>query len=758
MSRYLAILPLLVLSHYGFAQGPVGSWADHLPYNSLHFVTAGENEIYGSGDYAITIYNPDYDEVKKLSKANGLSDCSISAIEYSREDKALIIAYSSGNIDIYQDGGIRNIPDIMNYFIYGDIKINRLRTHQGYAYLAGNQGIIIINTGKYEIKDTWHPSNDDGQNEVFDIAFTGDTVYAATASGLFKAASDNQGLAYYGNWERVEGSDESSYTCMAYLNGKLFFNKKARAPGTDSVFYLSDNIISYIPGIPGTVNYSFETGSSELIISSGSSISIIDSNGNISRTIQDYGHYLPEARNAIFSKDDIYIADYKNGLVRCAEDNSFESFSPPGPATNKSYHLLASEGQVWVAGGGVNDRWENLFTPFTLFSFSERKWWSEIRDDSWDACRVAAVPGETDHVFVSSWGKGLYEYDDKQLVNHWSENTLGSTLPGQSLVNIYGLVFDKDKNLWITQSGIQNNIKVLMNDNNWVSLPYHFDENLAGDILVTGANHKWVLLPGSGSVFILDDNHTPSYFEDDRYMEMDVRDQDGNTFPDLNTMALDLEGNIWIGTGQGPVIYYFPERVFDQDLYASRIKVARNDGSGLADYLLAGEKILSIAVDGGNRKWLGTGNSGAFLISEDNNEPLKSLNTSNSPLLSDHVQSIAIDGETGEVWFGTSMGIVTLRETGTTGSAEMDKVYAFPNPAREDYRGNITITGLARNSRVKITDISGNLVYETKSTGGDASWDMKTYNGRKVATGVYLVFCNNEDGTVSKVIKILIIR
>ena len=757
MLRYLMI-PLLVLQFQpGKAQGPVGSWSDHLPYHQVHFVTGGVDEIYGSTEYAISIFNKTYDEVRKLSKVNGLSDCGISSIEYSKDNDALVIVYLSGNVDIYEHGYIKNIPDIMNYFTPGDVKINRIRTHNDYAYLACNRGIIIINIEKYEIKDTWRPSSDGNQNEVFDISIHSDTVFAATGNGLFKASADNQGLAYYGNWDIVKGSSGNTYTCVESVNDILFINKRSNTTDEDSVFYIRDNYINYLPGLPASTNHTFESGSDWLIISSGSIISIIDSNGNLIRTIYEYGNEPIAAMNAIVTGNEIFVADGKQGLVRLSEGGDFISYVPKGPRASNCYNIAANGGEIWVAGGIVNEDWENTNTPFMLLNFAERKWWTELRDDSWDAMRVVPLPGEPSHVFVSSWGSGVFEYVNKELVNHWGESSLESIIPGQSYVRIYGLAFDNNNNLWITQSGVQNNIKVLVN-NNWVPLPYHIDAPVIGDILITGANHKWITLPGGNELFILDDNNTPSLFDDDRYKKMDVKDQDGKVFSITGPITHDLEGNIWIGTSQGPVVFYYPDRVFEQEIYASRIKVARDDGSGLADYLLGTETILSIAIDGGNRKWLGTENSGAFLISEDNNELVKNFNSSNSPLLSDRVISLATDGETGEVWFGTSKGIVTYRETGTTGSDKMDEVYAFPNPVREDFTGSITITGLARNSNVKITDISGNLVYETKSTGGDASWDMKTYNGKKVSTGVYLVFCTNQDGRVSAVTKILIIR
>ncbi len=758
MSKYLLILAFLLPFCPGNAQGPMGSWADHLPYHSVNFVSAGQEEIYGSTDYAITIFNRAYNELKKLSKVNGLSDCGISTIEYSEDKEALVIAYTTGNIDIYENGNITNIPDIMNTFITGDMSVNRVRTYSKYAYLTYNNGIIVIDIEKREIKDSWKPSFDGIQNEVFDFNIFNDTVFAATGKGLFKAAADNQGLAYFGNWDIIPGSSDKQYNCLASVNGNLFLNKQNTGIDHDSVFYYADGKINYLPGLPPAINYSFEATRDGIIICSGSNISIIDSEGNLVKTIGEYGDQQVDARNAVLSGNDIFIADRNHGLVSLVNGNIFTNYIPQGPYTNNCYNLVASDGEVWVAGGSVDDEWDNTWSPFMFLNFNNRQWWSMLRNDSWDVMRVEPVPGEPGHIFVSTWGSGVYEYDNKELINHWEENTLGSIIPGEPYVRIYGLAVDSEKNLWITQSGIQNNIKVLMNDNNWISLPYNIAAPTIGDIIITGSNHKWIVLPGGHGLFVLDDNFTPGYFDDDRYKKLTVKDQSGQLLSNIYSIAEDLEGNIWIGTDQGPAVFYYPDQVFDQDISASRIKVPRNDGTGLADYLLGTETILSIAIDGGNRKWLGTRSSGAYLISEESNELVKNYNASNSPLLSDRVISIATEGSTGEVWFGTGKGIVTVRETGTSGSDDMDEVYAYPNPVREDFTGEITITGLARNSNVKITDIAGNLVYETKSTGGDANWDMKTYNGKKVSTGVYLVFCNNEDGTTSTVTKILIIR
>jgi hypothetical protein len=208
----------------------------------------------------------------------------------------------------------------------------------------------------------------------------------------------------------------------------------------------------------------------------------------------------------------------------------------------------------------------------------------------------------------------------------------------------------------------------------------------------------------------------------------------------------------------GPAVFYNPGKAFSSDLRATRIKIPRNDGSGLADYLLGTETVTTIAVDGANRKWFGTMSSGAYLMSEDGKKELLHFNSANSPLLSDNMVKISVNNLTGDVWFGTSEGIISYRGDATAGRDDYSEMYVFPNPVREDYEGLVTVTGLVEGSTVKITDISGNLVYEAASLGGQVTWDLLNYRSARVATGVYLVFCNNEGGSLTKVTKLLVIR
>jgi ligand-binding sensor domain-containing protein len=288
--------------------------------------------------------------------------------------------------------------------------------------------------------------------------------------------------------------------------------------------------------------------------------------------------------------------------------------------------------------------------------------------------------------------------------------------------------------------------------------PLTINAPVIGDIIITTIGQKWIILPRGYGLFILDDNKTPDIFSDDRSKKLLVQDSENQPISLVYSIAEDLDGNIWVGTDQGPLIYFNPEKVFDVDLKASRIKIPRNDGTNFADYMLKTETITSIAVDGANRKWLGTTGSGAYLLSPDGTSQIKNFNEQNSPILSNSIVTLAVDNKSGEVWFGTSKGVQSVRGDATAGEEKFSKVYSFPNPVREDFTGNVTITGLIRDSQIRITDISGNLVYETASDGGQASWNLKNYAGKRVATGVYLVFCASKDGTQSYVTKMLVIK
>jgi hypothetical protein len=433
----------------------------------------------------------------------------------------------------------------------------------------------------------------------------------------------------------------------------------------------------------------------------------------------------------------------------------------PGPATNDVVSITNKNGKTYIAGGALDNSWNNRWMDLKIFIYENNIWHSEISGTYKDPLRVLPDPDDNNHYFVSTWGMGLLEYENNVLKKKYddSNSPLKTIIAGGPYSRICGMAMDKSKNLWITQTGVPGTIKALKPDGTWiVNEAINLTVPTVGDILISKAGYKWVILPRGYGLFVLDDNNTPENFTDDRYKSFYIKDNDGNIISTVYSMAEDLDGNIWIGTDQGPVIYYNQNQIFDADPKAYRVILPRNDGTGLGDYLLKSETITSIAVDGANRKWLGTNSSGVYLVSSDGLKQFANYTEDNSPLYSNTIVGITVDDKNGEVWIGTSKGVISIRGDATSGEGGFKKVYAFPNPVRPDYKGNLTITGLVRDTQVKITDVSGNLVFETISTGGQASWDLTTFTGSRVSSGVYIILCASSDGSVSATTKILVMK
>ena len=760
--RRIVNMTVLIAFFTGLAgQTPVGTWSDHLIYNKAENLAIGSKEVYASTGFSIIVYNREFDELRKLSRINGLTETGISSIGWSEENNTLIIAYSSTNVDLITGNQIDNIPDISRKFIPGKKEINRIRTNGRYAFLASSFGIVVIDLIRKEIYDTWKPGNNFRTAEVWDLTFGNGKIYAATDMGLFFAGITDEGLSYSGNWlpENKLPNPLGNYNALIFSGNRLYANRSGENFDGDSLYVIGTtcSLFSYESGL---FNQSIEPGPDGFTVASGVSARYYSSDGILIKNITSYSQGTPDISMAAADNGNIWIADRSSGLLRMKNMSETVFMTLPGPLSNDAINITSLKGKTIICGGGVDASWNNLWKPFYVSVYENNSWGLITSGTNNDAMRAVIDPANSNHFFVSTWGTGLMEYENNNPVKNYTDanSRLENIIPGKPYIRICGMAMDDKGYLWLTQPEVPGTIKVLKPDGTWIVYPVTVTVPTVGDLIITRAGHKWITLPRGYGLFVLDDNETPESFGDDVSKKMLVSDSENKVFSSVFSIAEDLDGNIWIGTDQGPVVYYSPERIFSTDLKAYRIKIPRNDGSGLADYMLGTETITAIAVDGANRKWIGTSGSGAYLLSPDGITQISNYNESNSPLFSNSILSISVDDKSGTVWFATSKGVQSLRGDATAGADEFTAVYAFPNPVREDFEGNLTITGLLRDTRVSITDISGNLVYKTVSDGGQASWDLRTYNGRRVATGVYLVFCAATDGSQSCVLKVLVIR
>lgn len=767
MTRALTILVVFCfVVHKLFSQIGINEWRAHLPYSKATFVTETKDKIFCSTSSALFSYHKLHHTIETITKISGLSDVNISVIKYSRENNLLLVGYHDGNIDLILDNRIYNLSDIKRKQISGNKTINNILFVGQYAYLSCSFGIVVLNLMKKEIKDTYFIGKDGSSLTVYEVAFDGTNLFAATESGLLIANYDNPFLVDYSNWSKVTQIPgwNKKFNAITYLNGQVFANLTNTTNNIDSVFIRDANTWSFFTH-SGYENLALSAAGNKLLVISRKNIKIFTSDGEFEREINTYSWADSNPNYAIFDSDNtLWIADQIYGLVKTTDFTQYDSMVPNGPYNRDVYSISIKNSVLWVAGGGLTNTWGNLWKAGEIYSFKKGQWKSNLIYSVMDIINILVDPANPDHIFAASWNYGVIELNNNEITNIFNQtnSSLQAFISGPNDVKTYGLLLDRQNNLWVTNSGVNRPVSVKTSDNEWKS--FYFNGLISGislgKIVETETGIKWIYIPKGGGLFAFDINNSILNESDDQFSKFDIKDENAKIISNnVFSIANDLEGNIWVGTNEGPVIYYNPENVFSgQNFFAHRIKIPREDGSGLADYMLGTETITAITVDGANRKWIGTENAGVFLLSPDGTKQIYSFNENNSPLLSNNITSIAIDHQSGEVFFGTDKGIISYRSTATQASNEFNKVFVFPNPVREDYDGPITITGLVSDAEVKITDISGNIVYETRALGGQVIWDGRNFSGARVQTGVYLIFCTNEDGSKTHVTKLLFIH
>ncbi len=743
------------------AQRPNGTWRDYLPYTHAFRVAEVGSNIFCATDGGMFSFNKvDNYCCQRYSKVTGLSDVEICALTYSEENNTLIIAYLNGNIDLIMNDSAKNIPDIKREIITGDKKTNKIFLINNIAYLATGFGIVAIDINRKEIKDTYKFGESGTQIKVNDITFDGEYLYAATAHGIYKADINSPNLVDYNYWSRLTNVPiaDFEYRFIVYHNNRLFacYRNPLKTYDDDIIILESGSWELWDKDYAGYCTY-FGTHNDYLITVTVPFCAVFDQSETLVEKV-----FSRNAKHAIYDKDQVmWIADPDKGLLKCDSEIP-EEIAPDGPAYRDVGSMLFENGYLWAGSGNQSNRYLGL----GIYSFYNERWTnynkytiSEL-EPILSIGEIAVDPGNPVHVFGGSYGFGIVELDEGNLVEIYNNDDGLRDIEGNlQAIRVTGLCFDRDNNLWAVTSEVENPVYVLRsNSDTWEDIEFTNDvfgiTTRTGKILATSFNQIWLLLNRNG-IFIFRENSYGSF--DERLVT--IKNQEGELIDRVYSLAEDMDGNIWVGTNKGPVVYYSPANIFDEDeVIGYQIKIPRNDGTPYADILLENEIINEIVIDGANRKWLGTENSGVFLMSDDGKEEILSFNEEDDPLFSNTIISIAINDDNGEVFFGTAQGILSYMGQGTAGDDDFNNVYVYPNPIRENYEGDITVTGLMTNTNVKITDVSGNIVFETTSLGGQAIWDGKNFAGKRVHTGIYLVFCSNEDGTKTHITKLLFIH
>ena len=477
----------------------------------------------------------------------------------------------------------------------------------------------------------------------------------------------------------------------------------------------------------------------------------------------NYPTSLPEKSTADYDK---YIA-------------TVSTLNPLGPDYNHFYEAKFVDGKLYTTGGYFLSGMPDPQYPGIIQVYDGNDWTTFEENISEktgyryiDINCLDVMPGNPQYV-VAGGRTGIYEFNNGSLVRYHNKDNSplrGAVDRGNQLGNDYvlisGMKFDSNGHLWVLNNQTEG-VTLLEFDpveNKWTD---HHNEVLTNENGIGKHAFRSMIIDSRGLLWFV--NHSwvePAVFccdmENDIVLKYDnFVNQDGTRYNVnwITCVCEDKEGNIWVGTDTGAFMIQ-KEEVGQSSITFYQVKVPRNDGTDYADYLLNGVSISSIAIDGGNRKWFGSDNAGAFLISADNMQQLQNFNTSNSKLISNNVAYISINPSSGEVFFLSDKGLCSYMSNATEPSETMDDntVYAYPNPVTPDYDGLITVVGLTYDADVKIIASNGAIIAEGRSNGGMFTWDGRDRKGRRVASGIYMVVTATADGNKGTVCKIAVIN
>ncbi len=726
---------------------PIGYWRSHLPYGSVIGVAADGSNMYAIGTKAFFTLRGD--DLKAgpttYSKVEGMADIGMQSVAYDATTGTTVFVYSNGNIDLFKEkeNTFYNIPDFKIKGISGTKSVSGVFAENGMAYVSTSIGILVIDLATHNIEETYKFIANNETIPINGFIRNGDFFYAFTKGGVYKAPITSPQLQNFQIWQLIDTSP--LYTYMASVGNRLYAGNQSSVytleHDTFRVVYTCDTnrIITHL-----------DAGKSRLLICEykgktfSGAVKLMDLNNVV---IDSFYKGILNPRQAVQIADSSYwIADAFVGLQQLSPGGA-SNFIPAGPPDEGCSDIYAHNKDFWVTHGGYSDR---LF-PLTSFGgvsnfYADR--WKTYRQSTYAPLAgmdyfVAVTKDEkTGTVYFGSFMNGLFTLNADGTSEALNTNSIFDTSSvnfGNNQRQLAGLALDKRGNLWVTSVFSYHQLYA-KTAGGW----YKFrvpGKVSAGPVVIDDNGQIWFVSLDGGGVVVYDPAGTIEDASDDTYYSLGAGAGSGN-LPSNNAfcIAKDNNDNIWVGTDNGIGIISNCNAPGPCD---GQIPIVQYDD--FAGYLFAGNNVRTIAVDGGNRKWVGT-DDGVWLLSPDAQQIIYRFTAENSPLPSNNIRKISIDKVTGDVYIGTLNGLVSFRSTAIEGGESNKDVKIFPNPVNRDYTGTIAIKGLATNADVRITDISGQLVYRTKAFGGQAVWDGRDYKGRKPQSGVYLVFVSSSDG------------
>lgn len=750
-----------------FAQADfTNRWEDFFSYNNVKDFVKTDSQIIALANNAVFIYDISSEEIKKISTVNGLSGETTSSLYFSESQNKIVVGYTNGLIEIIdEDLNINVAKDIVNFNFSGDKSINHISEFENKLYLSTSFAIVVYDLERLEFGDTYFIGNQSSELHVNETVIFNNTIYAATEEGVYLADLSNQNLIDFKNWTKYF---TGNFSGIASFNSEVFVAQDRNLyKFNDTNLLLQKSYpLTIVKLKPSTENLSIAT-SRRFFVNNIEGVEIFN---YTSQTTDDLYFNL----NVCYTeKNTVYLGTKEFGILTADIENipNFKSILPEGPSSNSPFSISAKNNHLWVTFGGQSTSYAPLGRRYGVSHFNGDNW-IDIPHESInmrDLVHVNFDPNNDEKVYISSWGGGMTIVENDIVSTQWNHTNSGleslilTSNPNYKSVRISSSAFDDFGNLWIANAWVDDRVKKYNADGTWSS----FDMSSVMTNPALGLNE--LAIDKSNTICIGSRRNGLLLFNESGNRKRALTTELNNgSLPNLNVRTIQADANdrFWIGTLNGLVVLYNASAVFDQsNVNAEPIIILDN---GIPERLLGEQPINSIAIDGSDRKWIGTSLSGVVLTNSAGTEVLQTFNKDNSPLPSNNILKIVVDQSTGKTYFATDKGIVAYNSDVAKYGESLPEVYAYPNPAKKQHEF-VTIDGrngehLPENSNIKILDTAGNLVFETNLTeaqnefGGKVVWDKTNLAGRKVASGVYIVLITANEHSETTVTKIAIIN
>lgn len=748
----ILIIYFLSFCKSGFSQyqgTPVGGWSAFFSYYNPTSLASDGNLIFCGTTSGFFTYDQANGNLDGFSTTNGMHDAGLNAVAYDYNTAACILGYANGNIDIYKNNTFYNIPDFKNTLSSGNKTINNAVCRQSLAYLSTGFGLMIIDLNKNEIKNTIAFYDNGLVANVYDATFKDDTILVATNIGVFASPINNPSLNYYATWQKIDSTSKQN---IKYSEPYLYATNDTQLLIWDNnsfqpIYTTAGKLKNLNLGNNGHIWLSYLGYSAGGIEEKGFGYKFNNLGTVVDSIPAQEVNVCMELEN-----NTIWFGVNRGGLKQKTSNVESKDHTPSSVLDYQSYDVYAKNKDIYIVHGGHSANFKPNNNRNFISTYTDNKWHNYywVSNNEWmqDFVRIKRDEN-TGNIYATAHAGGLLEITKDGNLNTYADgyldNRLGENPP---MIYAYGIDFDQYGNLWIANNGAINNLKIKGKDGIWYptqNITNPLTANLTpseqyavGDLIVDKNDNVFVLPLSNtaGGLIVYNFKGTIDDNTDDTYKIFRKGKGVGNLPSNIVlSIAEDKKGDIWVGTDNGIAIITCAYNIMN-DCDASILTLQEDQFAG---HFFMNQAVKAIAVDGGNRKWIGT-SDGIWLVSADGETTLERFTTENSPLPSNNIIRINIDSDNGDVFISTDNGLVCFRGAAIDGKESQEKpLFVYPNPVPQNYEGSIAIRGFMENSDVRITDIAGNLIYRTKSNGGEAVWNGRDYTGRKAQTGVYIV-------------------